>query len=484
MTHTTPLGDPIGAPVPDWTSPPFPPREVLEGSYVRLEPLSATTHAKDLFEAFAADETGRNWTYRLEDPFPDLASLTDWLERLEGDGRRVWHAYVDRESGKALGNGSIMNIAPGAGVAEIGSIMFSPAMQGTVLGTAAMYLTLDHLFGLGYRRVEWTCDASNAPSRRAAERLGFTYEACFRQANVYKGRNRDKAVFSIIDREWPERKAAIEGWLDPSNFDAERRQRAPLATRLGADAWPAGETPPPATPTEPDLNGDPVGLPVPGWTAPPRPPTAPMEGQYCRLEQLSVTHTEGLHEANTTDGDGRMWTYLNIGPFDSADAFRPWVADAAASEDPRHYAVIVDGKPLGTASYLRIDPAAGSIEVGHITFSPLLQRTRAATEAMFLMMQWAFEAGYRRYEWKCNAANIPSRRAAQRFGFSYEGVFRQALLSKGRNRDTAWYACIDSEWPALKSAFEAWLDPANFDEAGLQRRRLSELTAPILVSRG
>ncbi|MEZ5287532.1 MAG: GNAT family protein [Vicinamibacterales bacterium] len=138
----------------------------------------------------------------------------------------------------------------------------------------------------------------------------------------------------------------------------------------------------------------------------------------------------------------------------------------------------------GVASYLRITPAAGTIEVGHIHFSPALQQTPAATEAMYLMMRRAFELGYRRYEWKCDALNAPSRRAAQRLGFSYEGVFRQALVTKGRNRDTAWYACIDAEWPALSRAFERWLAPDNFDAGGRQREALSDLTAPVLVARG
>ena len=136
------------------------------------------------------------------------------------------------------------------------------------------------------------------------------------------------------------------------------------------------------------------------------------------------------------------------------------------------------------ASYLRIDPNSGSIEVGGINFSPLLQRKPAATEAMYLMMKHAFELGYRRYEWKCNALNAPSRKAAQRLGFSYEGIFRQALVVKGRNRDTAWYAAIDSEWPALDAAFSQWLSVDNFDALGIQKTKLSALTSPILTQRG
>ena len=150
------------------------------------------------------------------------------------------------------------------------------------------------------------------------------------------------------------------------------------------------------------------------------------------------------------------------------------------------YAIVrqEDGSAAGVASYLRIAPDSGSIEVGHINLSPLLQRTPGATEAMYLMLKWVFEAGYRRYEWKCDALNAPSRRAALRLGLSYEGVFRQATTYKGRNRDTAWYAAIDAEWPALKAAFETWLDPANFDAPGRQRQSLSALTRPILVNIG
>jgi RimJ/RimL family protein N-acetyltransferase len=154
--------------------------------------------------------------------------------------------------------------------------------------------------------------------------------------------------------------------------------------------------------------------------------------------------------------------------------------------DPMFYAVVQqgDGRAVGVASLMRINPASGSIEIGHINFSPLLQRKPSATEAMYLMMKWAFTAGYRRYEWKCNALNQPSRNAAMRLGLSYEGVFRQATISKGRNRDTAWYAGIDSEWPALKAAFETWLDPENFDTGGRQKQSLSTLTRPILVNIG
>jgi len=233
--------------------------------------------------------------------------------------------------------------------------------------------------------------------------------------------------------------------------------------------------------------GDPVGAPLPdGWKVPPRPTRSEMAGRYVRLEPLLVAHAPALHEANLQGRDGRNWTYLSYGPFDTLAAYSRWVGEMTRDGDPLFYAIVdLDtGLPTGVASYLRITPASGSIEVGHINYSPLLQRTRGATEAMYLMMKWAFEVGYRRYEWKCDALNAPSRRAAQRLGLSYEGTFRQATIVRGRNRDTAWFAAIDSEWPALKAAFESWLDPANFDAEGRQCRSLGELTRPILVNAG
>lgn len=235
--------------------------------------------------------------------------------------------------------------------------------------------------------------------------------------------------------------------------------------------------------------GQPIGEAVPDFTAPPFPPHEGMAGRFCRLEPLAPAHGDGLWRAFQRDAEGRNWTYLAHEAFEREEAFAAWVADAATSVDPQFYAVLVPERgggtpvtPVGIASYLRITPAAATIEVGHIHFSPLLQRTAAATEAMYLMMRRVFELGYRRYEWKCDSLNAPSRRAAQRLGFSYEGIFRQALVTKGRNRDTAWYACVDHEWPALRQAFETWLAADNFGPDGRPIQSLAALTAPILVS--
>lgn len=233
-----------------------------------------------------------------------------------------------------------------------------------------------------------------------------------------------------------------------------------------------------------DINNTrPIGDLVPDWTAPPAPDGDVLEGRFARLEPLSADdHAALLFRAYA--GHDALWDYMPYGPFSSAAQYHRWVRDTVADKGHFFYAIqnLETGNWEGVASYLRINPAAGSIEVGNINYSPALQRTRAATEAMALMMGWAFDAGYRRYEWKCNALNHPSRVAAQRLGFSYEGVFRQALVVKGRNRDTAWFAAIDQEWPALREAFRVWLDPANFDETGQQLDRLGSLTALVRVA--
>lgn len=226
-----------------------------------------------------------------------------------------------------------------------------------------------------------------------------------------------------------------------------------------------------------------MGEPLPGWRPPLGPSEQPMVGRYCRVERLSVeAHGEALWAANSADGEGRMWRYLPYGPFTGAEAYRAWLGSVAGLADPMFFALVPVGlgRAVGLASYLRVDRPNGVIEVGHLAYSPPMQRTPVGTEAMFLMMERAFAAGYRRYEWKCHALNHPSRKAAQRLGFSYEGTFRQAAVVKGRSRDTAWFSVIDGEWPRLRAAFVRWLDPENFDGEGRQRVALGALTRPLL----
>jgi RimJ/RimL family protein N-acetyltransferase len=223
--------------------------------------------------------------------------------------------------------------------------------------------------------------------------------------------------------------------------------------------------------------GQPVGFPVSGWTARPRPPRTPMVGRFCRVEPLDpARHAADLFAANGDDVEGRNWTYLFVDAFPDLASYRAWLDKMAAGDDPLFHAIVdaASGKAVGVATFMRIDPAMGAIEVGNINFSPRLQRRPAATESMYLMMRRVFdELGYRRYEWKCDSLNAPSRVAALRLGFAYEGLFRQALVYKGRNRDTTWYSMTDKEWPAIKAAFERWLDPANFDAEGRQKTKLT-----------
>jgi RimJ/RimL family protein N-acetyltransferase len=225
--------------------------------------------------------------------------------------------------------------------------------------------------------------------------------------------------------------------------------------------------------------GQPVGFPVPGWTPRPAPPRTAMVGRLCTVERLDAArHAAELFEANAEDREGRNWTYYNYGPFTDLDAYRRWV-DGSCADTTRVFHAMVNQasvKAVVVGAYANIQPSYGTIEVGALNFSPRLQRRPAATEAMYLMMRRVFdELGYRRYEWKCDSLNLPSRAAAARLGFRYEGLFRQAMITRGNNRDTAWFAIIDREWPALRAAFEAWLGPDNFDADGRQLRKLASV---------
>lgn len=237
----------------------------------------------------------------------------------------------------------------------------------------------------------------------------------------------------------------------------------------------------------------PVGGPVPGWQGAKSLTSVTLTGQRVRLEPLDADrHVDALFTAwqapnaapETRDALAARWTYLGGRPFDDRPGCHAWLAERAASADPRFYAIVdaASGQAQGVAAYLNIVPEHGSIEVGHLHFSPRLARTTAATEAMVLMMGHAFALGYRRYEWKCDALNAPSRRAAERLGFRFEGIFRQHRVVQGRNRDTAWFSVLDGDWPALERAFARWLAPDNFDPQGRQHRPLGELTEAALAA--
>jgi RimJ/RimL family protein N-acetyltransferase len=221
--------------------------------------------------------------------------------------------------------------------------------------------------------------------------------------------------------------------------------------------------------------GQPVGDALPDWQPRPYPERVTLEGQYCRLEPLQVSHAAALFAAYRLNGDARSWTWLLREPDQDVEAFTAWVASVCALKDPLHFAVIDTRteSPVGTLALMRIDANNGVIEVGHVHFSPLLVRTPASTEAQWLLMRYAMETlGYRRYEWKCNSLNEPSRQAALRLGFQFEGRFRQALVIKGHNRDTDWFSVIDSDWPLLDKAFQQWLTADNFTADGKQRQSL------------
>lgn len=224
--------------------------------------------------------------------------------------------------------------------------------------------------------------------------------------------------------------------------------------------------------------GQVIGEAVPNWTTRPRPGDVTLTGRTCRLEPLDpVKHSNDLFEAYLVAPDDRDWTYMAEERFTELEPFQEYIERIAKGSDPKFFAVIdlATGKAVGFLSFLRIDPVNGSIEVGWITFSPLLKQTVQSTETQYLLMAYAFdELGYRRYEWKCDSLNVPSRKTAARLGFRFEGVFRNAVVYKGRNRDTAWFSIIDKEWPTIKAAFEAWLKPENFDSEGKQMKNLAD----------
>lgn len=232
--------------------------------------------------------------------------------------------------------------------------------------------------------------------------------------------------------------------------------------------------------SETNTLGQPIGLEVPDWMPRAKPDRTPMLGQFCRVEPLDPDrHLEGLWKGIQLDPDARNWTYSPPVKPATIEELRSMLLANAASPDPYFHAIIdlETGEAVGWATYMRMQPDVGVIEVGNIHYTPLLQRKLAGTEAMYLMMRRVFdELGYRRYEWKCHWLNAPSRAAAIRYGFLFEGIHRQALVMKGRNRDTAWYSILDSEWPAIRTAFETWLSAENFDEHGRQRQSLSDLT--------
>jgi RimJ/RimL family protein N-acetyltransferase len=216
------------------------------------------------------------------------------------------------------------------------------------------------------------------------------------------------------------------------------------------------------------------------WTPRPRPERIAIEGRYVRLEPLDAgKHGDGLYAASSVPDAGERFRWLPDVPPESRAAFQPWLDKSAASPDPMFWAIIdkASGEVAGRQTLMRIDPTYGVIEIGNIYWGPVIARKPAATEAQYLFTKYAFDLGYRRYEWKCNNRNEPSKRAASRFGFAFEGVFRQHMIVKGENRDTAWYSIIDKEWPSLRRAYEAWLDPFNFDREGRQKRRLEDFRA-------
>jgi RimJ/RimL family protein N-acetyltransferase len=454
-------GQPIGLLV-DPTPAPRPGPATLKGRYGRVEKLRAD-HAADLWKVFAGhDEV---WTYiSTNGPFAYEAEFSALIAMRAALEDPYAYAIVDLAE-NPVGYFTLMRIAPEMRVIEVGHVLYSPALQRTPLGTEAQYLLARYVFEtLGYRRYEWKCHSLNARSHCAALRYGFKYEGTFRNYMIAKGRNRDDAWFSILDSEWPERKANFERWLAPENFDSDGRQMIGLATH---NQSPAGSAARDSWPVGPPVNVTPARLPEP----------ITLQGRFGTVARLDAKRdAAGLWQALRDHGE--VWTYISsAGPFADEAAFAAWLADREKLQDPYFFTVLDrDRHAIGLLALMAIRPDMRIVEIGSIVYSPQLQRTPLATETQYLLARYAFETlGYRRYEWKCNALNAASRRAALRLGFTFEAIFRQHMVTKGCNRDTAWFSMIDSEWPERKRHFERWLTPDNFDRDGWQKISLATL---------
>jgi RimJ/RimL family protein N-acetyltransferase len=466
MTGSEPLpqaGQPIGLPV-DPAPAPRPGPVTLQGRYGRVEKLRPD-HAADLWKVFAGHDEA--WTYiSTNGPFATFDEFGPFIAMRAAAEDPYAYAIIDT-AGHAVGYFTLMRIVSQMRVIEVGHVLYSPALQRTPLGTEAQYLLARYVFEtLGYRRYEWKCNSFNAPSRRAALRYGFKYEGTFRNFVIAKGRNRDDAWFSITDSEWPARKASFERWLKPENFDGTGRQKVGLA----------------------ELNGNQVDAPSPRDAARPvgvvvdtaparRPEPVILKGCFG-----TVTRLDPARDAKALWGalgaHQQVWTYISsAGPFADEKAFTAWLVDRKTRDDPYFFTVLDhNGTALGLLAFMAIRPEDRVVEIGSIVYSPALQRTPLATETQYLLARYAFETlGYRRYEWKCDALNAASRRAALRFGFTFEAIFRQHMITKGHTRDTAWFSITDSEWPARKANFERWLAPDNFDDDAGQKISLAAL---------
>lgn len=371
---------------------------------------------------------------------------TPWFAQFNPDKRPIW---VAEQEGRIVGCIYLTSFYGGRPAydktAEV-SLYIDSSAQGSGLGTLLMQSMID-----------------------ACPRLGVTtLIGMYFDHNEATQRLNAKFAFQPVGH-LPEI-AEVRG---------EKRGLKIAILRVGADANKQNT----ASTARSNEHGQPIGPALPDWKSPPLPTKTTITGRYCRLEPLSITeHAEDLFAANALDATGASWTYLSYGPFADITSYTHWLSTTCLGDAPLFFAIVdrSTNKAIGVASYVNIDPKNGSIEVGHLHYAPELQRTPLATEAMYLMMQWAFAAGYRRYGWKCDHLNAASRAAAQRLGLSFEGIFRHARVYNERSRDTAWYAAVDSEWPALQQVIESWLSPENFDAQGQQKTRLSTQTRPLL----
>ena len=484
MAEVNSFGQPLGKPVRDWKGvDPIDFLRPLHGSEINLVPVAPEQHVDGLLESFAKDD-GTMWTYmNWPGPYTKREALLADLRKMERmRGHTEFYTIIKKETGKGVGFISYLRNFPEKGSIEIGHVTFSPDLRRSRASTEVIYVMMEKAFDAGYRRLEWKCDSLNERSIKAALRYGFIYEGVTRNAVAYTShrRTRDSSWLSISDSEWKNGlKEGIKRWLDFSNFEPNGQQRKGLAEFVKRD--PHGKL---------DLRvprqnqyGQPIGKSLPDWTgAAEIDRTAPIVGKHVKLVPVDPSaHAETLFE-NFAEDDGSMWTYLSYGGESGIVPTKQKLYDRLSNMQKESgvtwfYTIIdqTNGRAQGWVSFSQCMPKYGVVEIGDVTFSPALRNTTGGTEVIYLMLERAFRSGLRRVAWSCDVLNARSRKAAKRLGFTYELIFRQAAVISKRNRDTAWYSMLDSEWESnVKQAYESWLGSSNFDSDGKQKKRLQD----------
>ncbi|KAH7702896.1 hypothetical protein AAVH_29941 [Aphelenchoides avenae] len=453
----------------NWTPRERPSAKTFQGKYVRLEKLDADRHGADLFDVLQGPSADPwQWDYLLAGPFPERDRFNEYLKGMEAGEDPFVFTVINQANGKAEGMLSFCEIAPETGSIEIGFVVFGAAMQRSPKGTEANYLLMKEAFDLGYRRLEWTCHTANERSRNAAVRYGYSFEGTLRQRFVHKGRySRDDFYLGIMDYEWPEIKRAFEKWLSDANTTPSGQVRR-LQELIDEERGP---------PRSPPSFPKPVTFEVPNWKPAKWPLAHTMSGRFARLEMLDpAKHGDKLWVSmNGPNADPATWDSVLQGPFKNRKSFDDYLSSHAGRDNYVLYAIIdgETGAAEGLIGTVYAEAEHGRLTLGHDTYGNGSWKSQKSTEAIYVLLKEAFSSGYRRVEWLSDNGKDRSKKALERLGFTLEAVYPQHRVVKGRNWDSAMYAIIDKEWPAIHVAYEKWLSLENLVANG-QKASLEE----------